>query len=42
MRIFELNNDDAKTLCLVNIELDYDMENDNFIMMKLFIQNNYF
>ena len=39
MRIFELNDCEALTICIVNIDLDYDLLNDNFIMMKLKIKN---
>ena len=41
MRIFELVDCDAKTICYVNIDLDFDLLNDRFIMMKLLIKNNY-
>ena len=38
MRIFEIKNGGAKTICIVNIDLDYDLLNDDFIMMKLKIK----
>ena len=41
MRIFELIDCEAQTLCIVNIDLDYDLLNDDFIMMKLKIKKAY-